>query len=109
MLFVLLVAAPLSLGDARALADHRSGGLLTAQAGVDVARAGVEVAGQLTNPTLSASYGKDDPRLQVGLDVRVPILGQRGAALASAEAQVAVAEADTLVERSKLHAAVRRA
>jgi cobalt-zinc-cadmium efflux system outer membrane protein len=109
MLFVLLVAAPLSLGDARALADHRSGGLLTAQAGVDVARAGVEVAGQLTNPTLSASYGRDDPRLQVGLDVRVPILGQRGAALASAEAQVAVAEADTLVERAKLHAAVRRA
>ncbi len=108
MLFALLVAAPLSLGEARALADRRNGGLLATQAGIEVARAGVEAAGQLVNPTLSASYGKDDPKLQVGLDFKVPIFGQRGAAVASAEAQVGVAEADALVERARLHAAVRR-
>lgn len=108
MLFALLVAAPLTLGDARALADRRNGGLLAAQAGVDVARAGVQAAGQLANPTLSASYGKDDPRLQVGLDVRLPLFGQRGAAISSAEAQMAVAEADALLEKARLHALVRR-
>jgi len=108
MPFVLLVAAVLSLGDARALADRRNGVLLAAQAGIDVARAGVDAAGQLTNPTLSVSYGKDDPKLLVGLDVRAPIFGQRGAAIASAEAQVQVAEADAVVERARLHAAVRR-
>ena len=55
MLFVWLAAAVLSLGDARALADRRNGVLLAAQAGIDVARAGVDAAGQLTNPTLSAT------------------------------------------------------
>jgi outer membrane protein, heavy metal efflux system len=108
MVFAWLVAATLSLGDARALADRRNGGLLAAQAAIDVARAGVESAGQLANPTLSASYGKDDPKLQVGLDVRAPVFGQRGAAIASAGAQVQVAEADAGVERARLHAAVRR-
>jgi len=108
MLFGLLVAATLSLGDARALADRRNGVLLAAQAGIDVARAGVDAAGQLTNPTLSASYGKDEPKLTVGLDVRAPLFGQRGAAITSAEAQVQVAEADAVVERARLHAAVRR-
>lgn len=108
MIFALLVAAPLSLGEARALADRRNGGLLAAQAAVDVARAGVEAAGQLANPTLSASYGKDDPRLLLGLDVKVPVFGQRGAAIASAEAQTEVARADATLERARLHAAVRR-
>jgi cobalt-zinc-cadmium efflux system outer membrane protein len=108
MLFALLVAASLSLGEARALADRRNATLLATQAGVEVARAGVQAAGQLTNPTLSASYGKDDPKLLVGLDVKVPILGQRGAAIHAAEAQVEVAQADVVVERTRLHAAVRR-
>src|SRR2546426_8970303 len=45
-LFALLVAAPLSLGEARALADRRNGGLLATQAGIEVARAGVEAAGR---------------------------------------------------------------
>ena len=40
-----LLAATLSLSEARALADRRNGALLAAQAGVDVASAGVEVAG----------------------------------------------------------------
>jgi len=107
-MLVALLAATLSLSEARALADRRNGALLAAQAGVDVASAGVEVAGQLANPTLTASYGKDDPKLLVGMDVRMPIFGQRGAAIASAEAQKGVAEADAQVERAKLHAAVRR-
>src|SRR6267142_5530812 len=107
-MLVALLAATLSLSEARALADRRNGALLAAQAGVDVASAGVEVAGQLANPTLTASYGKDDPKLLVGMDVRMPIFGQRGAAIASAEAQKGVAEADAQVERAKLHAAVDR-
>jgi cobalt-zinc-cadmium efflux system outer membrane protein len=108
MPFALLVAASLSLVEARALADRRNGALMATQAGIDVARAGVEAAGQLANPTLSASYGKDDPKLQVGLDFQLPVFGQRGAAVASAQAQVGVAEAGSLADRARLHAAVRR-
>ena len=106
---MLALLAALTLSDARALADQRNGGLLAARAQVPVARAAVEAAGQLQNPTASASYGADDPRLQLGLEVKLPVLGQRGAAIGSAEAEQRVAEAGVSVERAKLHAAVRRA
>ena len=104
-----MLAAPLSLAEARAIADRRNGGLLASQAAVAVARAAVEAAGQLPNPTASASYGADDPKLQTGLDVKLPVFGQRGAAIDSAQALEQVAEAETEAERARLHAAVRRA
>jgi cobalt-zinc-cadmium efflux system outer membrane protein len=106
---VFLLLAALSLQDARALADQRNGSLAAARAGLGVARAGVDAAGQLPNPTFSVSYGPDDPHLLASLDVKLPLLGQRGAAIASADAATKVAEAEIDVEKAKLHAAVRRA
>ena len=107
-MFLLIVAA-LSLQEARTLADQRNASLAASRAELGVARAGVEAAGQLPNPTLSISYGADDPHLLAGLDVKLPILGQRGAAIASADALTKVAEADHLAEKARLHANVRRA
>jgi len=105
----LLLAAALTLVDARALADRRNGTLAATRAELGVAQAGMDAAGQLPNPTLSVSYGPDDPRWLAGLDVKLPILGQRGAAIASAAARAKVAEAEIEVEKARLHAAVRRA
>jgi outer membrane protein, heavy metal efflux system len=104
----LLLAAALSLPDARALADQRNGSLAASRAELSVSRAAVEAAGQLPNPTFSFSYGPDDPRLLAGLDVKLPFLGQRGAAIASADALTKVSEAEIEVAKARLHAAVRR-
>jgi outer membrane protein, heavy metal efflux system len=103
-----LLAAALSLSEVRALADQHSPALAASRTGLDVARAGVEVAGQLPNPTFSMSYGADDPKLLVGLDVKLPFLGQRSAAVGSAESLARVAGAEVDVSRVALHVAVRR-
>ncbi|HEX4386314.1 MAG TPA: TolC family protein [Myxococcales bacterium] len=105
----LLLAAALSLQEVRTLADQRNASLAASRAELGVARAGVDAAGQLSNPTLSISYGADDPHFTAGLDVKLPILGQRGAAIDSAGALTKVAEAELLAEKARLHAAVRRA
>jgi outer membrane protein, heavy metal efflux system len=106
LLQVALLAVSLSLSQARELADQRNSAPPKARA--VAARAATEAAGQLTNPTFSATYGPDDPRFTGALDVRLPILGQRGAAIHSAEAAAQIAEAEIRVQQAKLHAAVRR-
>lgn len=112
-LLLLLVSSagpgPLSLRAAQALADQHSGALSAAQAQVAVSRAGVEAAGQLANPTVSASIGQNDPKLTAGIDVKLPLFGQRGAALDSAVAASRVTESEAQLQRSRLHAAIRRA
>jgi cobalt-zinc-cadmium efflux system outer membrane protein len=105
---ICLLAAALTLADARALADQRNASLAASRAELDVARAGVDAAGQLPNPTFSASYGEDDPKLQLGLDIRLPFLGQRSAAVGSASALLHVAQAEAEVSKVSLHAQVRR-
>ncbi len=109
------MAAPLvfliaiSLAQARELADRRNGTVQAAKAALAASRAGIGAAGQLPNPTLSASYGPDEPRFTSGLDVRLPVLGQRGAAIASAEASAAISAEEVKVAQARVHAAVRRA
>ncbi|MGZ6126057.1 MAG: TolC family protein [Myxococcales bacterium] len=107
LLQVALLAASISLSQARELADRRNGPSLAA--GAVVARAAIASAGQLPNPTLSATYGPDEPRFTGTLDLRLPFLGQRGAAIHSAEANAEIAEQEFRAQRARLHAAVRRA
>jgi cobalt-zinc-cadmium efflux system outer membrane protein len=104
----LLLLAALSLSDVRALADQHSQALAATRAEVNAARAGVDAAGQLPNPTLSVSYGADDPKLLLGLDFKLPFLGQRSAAIRSASGAAKVAGAEAEVSRLALHASVRR-
>ena len=99
---------PLSFAEARALADQRNGDLASAKAAVGVAQAGVDSAGQLANPSLSFGVGPDDPTFTAGFDVKLPLFGQRGAAIGSATAAFRTVEAGVEVQRAKLHAQVRR-
>lgn len=108
-LLLFTLSTPLSLRAAQALADQHSGALSAAQAQVAASRAGVEAAGQLANPTLSATIGPDDPKLTAGIDVKLPLFGQRGAAIDSAEKASRVTESEAQLQRSHLHAAIRRA
>jgi cobalt-zinc-cadmium efflux system outer membrane protein len=103
-----LIIAALSLTEARAIADQRNAGVQAAKAAVAASRAAIEAAAQLQNPTVAATYGPDDPRVTAALDVKLPILGQRGAAIASAEAAAQVTQIEVEAQRSRLHAAVRR-
>ena len=71
--------------------------------------AGVEVAGQLIDPTVGISVGPDDPKIFGTFDIKLPVLGQRGTAIAAAERDVQAAQADAEARLLQLHAAVRRA
>ena len=105
---IALLAAALSLSEAREIADRRNLGLQAAKAAVGVSRAAIEAAGQLQNPTFALGYGPDDPMYTAALDIKLPVLGQRGAAIGSAEAAARITETEVQVQQNRLHAAVRR-
>ncbi len=111
LLALLLFAAPLplTLAEAQARAEKGSAELQAARLNEPVAQAGVESAGQLANPTLSLSAGPDEPTITAGVAVRLPIFGQRGAAIAAAESAIPAAQAELSGQRLKLRASVRRA
>jgi cobalt-zinc-cadmium efflux system outer membrane protein len=110
-LFLALVAAPqpLTLEQALARAAKQNPELLAVQRGIPVAKAGVEAAGQLQNPTVAFSAGPDEPTLFGTIAVRLPVFGQRGTAVNAAQAEVPVAQAETAALTMRLLAAVRRA
>ena len=105
---ILCAPQPLTFAAAVARAEKANGELAAARLGEPVARAGVDAAGQLANPVFSFSAGPDDPTVSAAVDVKLPIFGQRGAAIAAAETAVPVAQADLESRRIKLRAAVRR-
>jgi len=104
-----LLAQPLHLEEAFARARAASPDALAARESVRAAQAGVEVAGQLINPTVGISVGPDDPKRFGTFEVKLPVLGQRGTAIAAAERDVQAAQADAEARLLLLHAAVRRA
>src|SRR5438874_9033215 len=105
----LLVAQPLGLQQAMERARAANPELAAARQNVQVALASVEAAGQLANPTLSGSVGPDEPQQSATLEVKAPILGQRGTAIAAAEREADVQRAGLLGREVKVLAAVRRA
>lgn len=106
---IALLAEPLRLADAFARARDASPDLKAARETVRAAQSAVETAGQLINPTLAVSVGPDQPQLFGTIDVKLPILGQRGTAIAAAERDVQAAQADAQTRSVMLRAAVRRA
>src|SRR4051812_23919813 len=109
LLALVLVAQSLHLEEAFARAKAASPDVRAARESVRAAQAGVEVAGQLINPTAGISVGPDDPKVFGTFDLKLPILGQRGTAIAAAERDVQAAEADAEAKSVQLRAAVRRA
>jgi cobalt-zinc-cadmium efflux system outer membrane protein len=106
---LILVAAPLHLAEALEQARARNFDLRASREQVQVFEAAIEAAGQLTNPTLALSKGPDDPTFFATLDVKLPILGQRGTAIAAAERERDVALAERAALELRILVAVRRA
>src|SRR5260221_6702239 len=104
-----LLAQPLHLADAFARARDANPDLRAAQETARAAQAGVQAAGQLINPTVAATVGPDEPKLTATIDVKLPILGQRGTAVAAAEHEAQAAEADARTRSAAVRASVRRA
>ena len=68
----------------------------------EVARAEVKTARMLPNPVFLVGAGKSEPQLNFALTQRLPIFGQRGAAIRAAERGYAQARAEAESTRWKL-------
>jgi len=108
-LAIALVAQPITLVQALARARDASPEMAAARESARAAQAGVDAAGQLQNPTVGVSVGPDEPTLFGTLDVKLPVLGQRGAAIATAGREAQAAEAEAQARGVALRAQVRRA
>lgn len=111
LLALILVGAPqpITLADALARAGRQNPELNAQRLNERVAQGGVEGARQLANPLLTASVGPDDPTLFGTLEVKLPVFGQRGAAIAAAQREVPVVRAEIAAQGLKLRGNVRRA
>ena len=111
LLLALLLAAPqpISLAEALARAKQANPDVAVARLNVRVAEAGIQGAGLLANPVVSGSYGTDAPTWIGTLDVKLPVLGQRGTAVAAAERERDTARAEVATRELTVQAAVRRA
>ena len=111
--FILLAAPaearPLSLKEALLLAQDRNLDLAAERHKLDVARAGIDAAGQWNNPTVGFNVGPDDPTVVGVIDVKLPIFGQRGAAVETARRELATQEAQVALAERRLRAQARRA
>jgi len=85
----------ISLAAARALATQSGPDVLLAQRREVVARAQVDAAGALGNPTLTIDSARLSARLTTGISVPVPLFGQRSTAVAAARADAEAVRLDT--------------
>jgi cobalt-zinc-cadmium efflux system outer membrane protein len=111
LLLALLLSAPqpISLAEALARAAQANPDVAVARLNVRVAEAGIQSAGQLSNPTVSGSYGPDAPTWIGAIDLKLPVLGQRGTAVAAAERERDTARAEVATRELTVQAAARRA
>jgi cobalt-zinc-cadmium efflux system outer membrane protein len=111
MLFVLSAAraapaAEISVTYAQALgrAARLAPDIAVARTAEAVAQADTRIAGLLPNPTLSAGTTTQTARLSVGVAVPLLILGQRGAAVEAARAELATTRVETDIARADVRA-----
>jgi cobalt-zinc-cadmium efflux system outer membrane protein len=89
----------LSLADARDLATRGGADVVLAERREAVARAQVDAAGALGNPTLGVQSGRFSARLTTSVSVPVPLFGQRGAVVATARADADAVALETSAVR----------
>jgi cobalt-zinc-cadmium efflux system outer membrane protein len=91
-------ARAISLAEARALAWRLGPEVVLAERREAIARAQVDVAGALGNPTLSVQSARLSARLTTGVGVPLPLFGQRGTAMAAAgaDAEAVLRETEAL-------------
>jgi len=96
-----VVAAParaMTWAEARAAAQQHAPELTVAVRRGVVARADVEVAGALANPTFTVTTAKETAKLSTGVSLPLPIFGQRGAAMSAASADADAVERERDVD-----------
>ena len=99
----------ISLAEARALADRATPDVVLARRREAVARAQVDVAGALANPTLTVSTARLTARLLTGISVPVPLFGQRSTAVTAAASDADAVTLDTEAVRVDVRWNVTRA
>jgi cobalt-zinc-cadmium efflux system outer membrane protein len=87
------VAAPLGLGEALAQVAARGPDALVARALLPIAEADVHTARMFPNPGLLLSGGRSEPIFSAGLQLRLPVFGQREAHVHAAAAELQQARA----------------
>ncbi|HJZ89108.1 MAG TPA: TolC family protein [Polyangia bacterium] len=100
-LFLQAQALPVSFADARARAAERAGEVIVSRTRFEVARAEVEVAGALANPTLTVLAARQTAQIGIGLSVPLPLFGQRGTAIRAARADLEAARLEVEVARNE--------
>jgi cobalt-zinc-cadmium efflux system outer membrane protein len=88
-----------SLAEAQALAERAAPEPRLAQGRAAVARAQIDAAGALSNPTLSVQSARLSARLTTGVSVPVPLFGQRATAVAAARSDADSADLETVALR----------
>jgi cobalt-zinc-cadmium efflux system outer membrane protein len=86
-------AAPLGLAEALTRAAERGPDAEVARSSLPVAAADVHIARMFPNPGILLSGGKSEPIFSAGLQLRLPVLGQRGGHIHAAVAELHQAEA----------------
>ena len=116
ILLALFVAGPasadeISLTYAQALerAARLAPDIAVARAAENVAIAEAGIAGLWPNPSLSAATSTQTAKLSVGVSVPLLLLGQRGAAIAAGQADVATTRLDTQMATADVRAEVAHA
>ncbi len=99
LLLLALGASDVSFGEARRLAREQAPEVALAQLRTGISRAEVGVAGALANPTFTATSALRSAHLGTGINVPLPLFGQRGKAIEAAEADARVAGLDVEVLR----------
>ena len=99
----------ISLTEARALAERATPEVLLARRREAVARAQVEVAGALANPTLTVSTARFTARFLAGVSVPVPLFGQRSTAVTAASSDAEAVNLDSEAVRVDARWGVTRA
>ncbi len=99
----------ISLAEARDVAVRLGPEVLLAEQREAVARAQVEVAGALANPTLTVQSARLTARLSAGVSVPVPLFGQRATAVAASRADAESVRLDTTVLRVEARWSATRA
>jgi cobalt-zinc-cadmium efflux system outer membrane protein len=96
------LAAPLTLADALARVEQLGPEQAVTRAQVEVARADVLTARMLPNPALTIGGARAEPIVSAALSFRLPIFGQRGAAVTAAEGGVEQARLEAELSRWRL-------
>ena len=102
-------AQPLNVQTALDLADKQNLDLAAARLQRAIALAGIRVAGEIVNPTISFSATRDEPHESIFFDQEIQVGGQRGRRIALAREESALTDLDVAAVQRQVRREVREA